>query len=109
MLGAKINFQGSDGSTANYFNDRSTNVPDVSPFYYLKLETVDGLYGADIAYESHSIPNDIGEKSGDVNRKGKTITLAGIIWAKDYKTLEAGADALGQVFADLGSRKMIWT
>jgi hypothetical protein len=71
--------------------------------------SVDGLYGADLSIESHPLPNFIGEKSGDIFRRGKTITLSGTIQALSMGALERGAEFLQQMFADRGKRKLIWT
>lgn len=81
-----------------------------SPFYYIMVNNVDGLRTADISYESHPLPNLIGEKSGDVFRRGKTITLSGYIYGYSLGYLEAGADVLHQMFGSTTSlNNLSWT
>ncbi len=63
-------------------NDRTYQSLNVAPYYYISVRSVDGFWGADIAYEAHPIPGKIGERSGDVFRRGKTITLTGMIEAR---------------------------
>lgn len=109
MLGSAVNFI--DGVTNYIINDRF-NQPRLwaqTPFYYISLESVDGLYGADIDYETHPIPNAIGEMSGDIFRRGKTITLTGIVRGKSFGRLEAGAEYLRQMFANTARRHLRWT
>jgi len=111
MFGSAINFKSSDGTTNYVINDRA-NQPKLwaqSPFYYITVQSVDGLYGSDLSVESHPLPNYIGEKSGDIFRRGKTITLSGNIQAMNMSTLEQGAEFLQQMFTDSGFRKLIWT
>lgn len=81
-----------------------------SPFYYISINNVDGLRTADISYESHPIPNAPAEKSGDVFRRGKTLTLSGYIWGFNLKYLETGADRLHQMFGSTtGANPISWT
>jgi hypothetical protein len=111
MFGSVINFKSSDGSTDYKINDRA-NQPKLwaqSPFYYISVTSVDGLYGADLSLESHPLPNFIGEKSGDIFRRGKTITLTGNVQAASLGALERGADFLKHMFTDTGFRKLIYT
>lgn len=111
MFGSAINFKSSDGITDFIINDR-VNHPKLwaqSPYYYIMVNNVDGLYGADLSIESHPLPNYIGEKSGDIFRRGKTITISGTIQAANFGALERGAEFLQQMFADTGLRKLIWT
>jgi hypothetical protein len=110
MIGGAVNFQSANGATNYIINDRF-NQPllwQQSPFYYIRLVTPEHS-GAEISYESHPLPQAIGERSGDVFRRGKGITLAGEIEAMSLGYLEAGADFLGQMFADTSKRKLIWT
>lgn len=110
MIGHAVNFKSSGGSDF-IINDRF-NQPllwQQAPFYYISLKTPDGMYGAEISFESHPIPQFIGEKSGDVFRRGKSITLSGNIEAMSMGYLEAGADFLGNMFAETAKRKLIWT
>lgn len=80
----------------------------VSPFYYIQVESVDGHFGADLSYESHPIPNAIGEKSGDVFRRGKTLTFSGKIYAREISSLYSGADFLEQMLAETLLRKLVF-
>ena len=80
-----------------------------SPFYFIYVDSIDGLHGADISYESHPVPYGIGEVSGDVFRRGKTVTVTGKIRGMNMQTLEQGADVLGQMFADKTLQQLKWT
>jgi len=111
MFGSAINFKSADGTTNYIINDR-TNQPRLwatTPFYYISVQNVDGLYGADLSIESHPLPNFIGEKSGDIFRRGKTITLSGTIQALSMGALERGAEFLQQMFTETAYRHLIWT
>src|SRR3972149_11156674 len=90
-------------------NDRAYETLTVSPFYYIQVQSVDGLYGSDFSYESHPVPNAIGEKSGDEFRRGKTITLTGTIWARDMAALMSGNYLLMEMLAERSIKKLIFT
>jgi hypothetical protein len=110
MIGKAVNYRSANGATNYIINDRA-NQPllwQQSPFYYISLKSPEHS-GAEISFESHPIPQQIGERSGDVFRRGKGITLAGEIEAMSLGYLEAGADFLGQMFADTAKRWLIWT
>ena len=112
MIGSYIKFYTVGGSEGNTFtiNDRS-NHPHLwedSPYYYISVTSVDGETNADVSYESHPIPNATGEKSGDVFRRGKTITLTGKINANSLWNLDTGAEYLKQMFNDTGLRKLVY-
>jgi hypothetical protein len=111
MIGTAINFKSFDGATNFIINNRATQptLHAESPFYYISVEAIEGLYQADISYESHPIPNAVGEKSGDVFRRGKTITISGKIYGTNLGKLEEGADFLYRMFADKRLRKLTWT
>lgn len=110
MLGKPISYESVGGGTTFTINDRTYESLMVSPFYFICVETVDGLWGADISYESHPIPNLIGEKSGDVFRRGKTITLTGKIYARGMAELYEGAYYLQNMFAQVsGLRRLLFT
>ncbi len=114
MFGSKITFKSVDGMTSYIINDRTSGTGQTrlwaqTPFYYIAVANVDGLYSADVTYESHPIPNATGEMSGDVFRTGKTITISGDITALSLGALERGADYLQQMFNETGKRKLIWT
>lgn len=110
MLGKSIQYKSVNEGTTYTINDRSYESLMVAPFYFIAVENVDGLWGADISYESHPIPNLIGEKSGDVFRRGKTITLTGTIYARGMAELYEGSYYLQQMFAEVsGLRKLLFT
>lgn len=111
MIGKTLNFLGSDGVTNYFLNDRFArpNLYAGDPYYYISVTSIDGFRGADISYEAHPIPFDTGEKSGDVFRRGKTITLTGEIKALTLGALEFGADRLQETFADTSIRKLIFS
>lgn len=105
MLGSAISFNGFT------INDRASQplLHAQAPFYYIMVKNVDGLRNSDISYEAHPIPNAPGEKSGDVFRRGKTVTLSGLVYAANLSALEQGCDVLQQMFADTGIHQLSWT
>lgn len=103
MLGKPITYNGIT------INDRQFQTLMVAPYYYIHVQSVDGLLGADISYESHPIPQDIGEISGDVFRRAKTITLSGEIFARGLAELYEGAFKLEQLMADRDLKPLIFT
>lgn len=105
MIGTAISYNGFT------INNRASQplLHAQSPYYYIMVNNVDGLRTADISYESHPIPNAPGEKSGDVFRRGKTITLSGYVYAAHLIALETGCDILQQMFADTGIHQLSWT
>lgn len=110
MLGKPIQYKSVDEGTTFTINDRAFESLMIAPFYFICVETVDGLWGADISFESHPIPNLIGEKSGDVFRRGKTITLTGRIYARGMAELYEGSYYLQNMFAEVdGPRKLLFT
>jgi len=111
MFPTKLTLYSSDGSSNWVINDRATQTKlwAQSPYYYISAESVDGLYSSDISYETHPIPNEVGEFSGDVFRRGKTVTITGNVTALSLGALERGVDYLYQAFADTGRRKLLWT
>jgi hypothetical protein len=111
MIGTAISFLSANEATTYTINDRSNQqlLQEQSPFYYIFVDSVDGLYQSDISYESHPIPNATGEKSGDVFRRGKTITLSGNIYGRNLAKLEEGAEYLQTMFAEKALRKLRWT
>lgn len=105
MIGTAISF---NGTTINNHAAQPL-LQAQSPFYYIMVNNVDGLRNADIAYESHPIPNAPGEKSGDVFRRGKTITLSGYVTGLNLVYMEQGCDVLQQMFSDTGIHQLSWT
>ena len=105
MLGSPVTF---NGITINNRAAQPTLHAE-SPFYYIMLKNVDGLRTADISYESNPIPNAPGEKSGDVFRRGKTVTLSGFVYGRSLQYLETGCDVLQQMFAPLSQGPISWT
>lgn len=110
MLGTSISFFSNDGGTQYVINDNFSypNLWAEEPFYFISVTSVDGLYSSDISFESHPLPNATGEKSGDVFRRGKTITLSGQIQALNITALETGATFLRQMFNETLPRKLVW-
>ena len=111
MFPTKLTFYSASGASNWVINDRVTQ-PKLwanSPYYYISAESVDGIYSSDISYESHPIPQSIGEFSGDVIRRGKTITITGDINALNLRALEVGEDYLYQAFAETARRKLVYT
>lgn len=105
MIGSQVTFNGFT------INDRASQplLHAQSPFYYVLVNNVDGLRNADISYESHPIPNAVGEKSGDVFRRGKTITLSGYVYGQNLAKLEEGCDYLQQMFTTTAQGELGWT
>lgn len=110
MLHKPVIFRSASGSTDFTVNDRASINKNfsVSPYYYISLTDVDGLRSADISSENVPLPNTTGEKSGDVIRRGKSITLTGTIEARTFGDLENAADYLEEMFWDTSARKLIW-
>jgi hypothetical protein len=79
-----------------------------APHYYIKLETADGFYGSDISTETHEIPHNIGERSGDSFRRGKGIALSGSIEGRNLSDLDAAADYLQAMFWNVYPRQLRW-
>lgn len=105
MLGSAVTF---NGLTIN--NQAAQPLLQAqAPFFFIALKNVDGLYTADISYESHPLPNLIGEKSGDVFRRGKTVTLSGNITGHNYSYLLNGIDYLYQMFSSTAKSNLTWT
>lgn len=110
MLGKPIQYKSANEGTTYTINDRTYQSLMVSPYYFIAVESVDGIWGADISFESHPIPNLIGEKSGDVFRRGKTVTLTGKIHARGMAELYEGSFYLQQMFAEVSApRKLLFT
>lgn len=110
MIGSYVKFYTAAGSDSWTINDR-TNRPrlwETSPFYYISVTSIDGLTNADISYEAHDLANITGESSGDVFRRGKTITLTGKINAMSLGALSAGAEYLKEMFNDTSRRKLVF-
>ena len=98
-----------DAADVDYtINDQTKRDLLTAPYYHIKVDSADGLWGADISHESHPIPNRIGEVSGDVYRRGKTITLSGNIYARGLAELRLGQRYLQEAFWDLSLRKLIY-
>jgi hypothetical protein len=106
MLGHIIDYRSSGGSSFVINNRIDYNM--TSPFYYIQVQSIDGHYGADISYESHPIPNAPGEKSGDVFRRGKTLTFSGTIWGRGFAEIYIGAEFLQQMLAEKALRKLVF-
>lgn len=109
MLGHPIDYRDS-GDNSFIINDRTPILTGnwESPYYYIQVTSVDGHFGGDLSYESHPIPNAIGEKSGDVFRRGKTLTLSGTIWGRGISEIYSGADFLQQMLADTSQRQLVF-
>ncbi len=108
ILTQQVHFPDADNDWV--FNDQASMRSNwsISPFYYIKLESADGIYGSDISTESHPVPNLIGEKSGDAFRRGKGVTLSGFIEGRNPYDLDVAADYLGQAFWKTYGRRLIW-
>ena len=89
MIGRAVNFKSSSGG--NFIINNQISQPGLhsqSPYWFVFLDSVDGLSSADISYESHPVPYGIGEVSGDVLRRGKSITLSGRVKGMTVKAVE---------------------
>lgn len=96
------------------FNGFSWNVQadkplTAAPFYFARLDSVDGLWGADLDYESYPIAGAIGERSGDVIRRGRTITLTGVIEAASLGALRACSRAMQAAVNDKLKHNLTFT
>lgn len=110
MMHKPVIFRSASGSTDFTINNRASIQSGftISPYYYISLTDVDGLRSADISVESVPLPNDTGERSGDIFRRGKGISLSGTIEARTFGDLENAADYLEEMFWDTSARKLIW-
>ncbi len=110
ILTQKILYKSADEGTTYTINDQASMKArwTISPYFYIKVDSADGFYGADISSEAHPIPHAIGEVSGDTYRKGKGITLSGSIEGLSINHIEAGVRYLRQMFWDASQRKLMW-
>lgn len=110
MLHRPIIFRSADGSTDFTINNRvaANNSFTVSPYWYISVTDVDGMRSSDISTESVPLPNATGEKSGDIFRRGKGISLSGTIEARSFGDMENAVDYLEEMFWDTSARKFIW-
>lgn len=88
------------------FNYQSYSDLATSPHYWIKVDTVDGLYDDEIRYESHPLPGDDGERSGDVLLSGKQLVLTGRIFGWNLTYLRIGARALQAALYDRAQHKL---
>lgn len=111
MIKGVIKYRSVDGSTDYILNDQASmrSKWTIAPWWYIKVETADGLFGADISSESNPIPHAIGERSGDTYRKGKGISLNGTIEGRNITDMEAATRYLQPAFWDARPRKLIYT
>jgi hypothetical protein len=86
------------------FNGITMNDDSKSEFsgqlYWIEVRSFDGLFDDDLSYEAHPIPGYVGERSGDVFRRGKTITLTGFLWASNLEQLRISERLMQQAFWD---------
>ncbi len=110
MIGSYIKYYTFAGSDSFTINDHASRplLWQTSPFYYISVNSADGLYSGEISYESHPIPNATGEKSGDVFERGKTITLTGKIHGLSIGAVATGAEYLQQMFNEKALRKLVF-
>lgn len=116
MLGSTVFISDQDLETEFYINDQtsinsgfvSDGIITGTQGFYIQITQVDGLFGADISYESDPLPQDTGEISGDVFRRGKGLTLSGVIWANGLFNLEAGSQYLQSVWWKTLPKKIGW-
>lgn len=111
MLHAPIIFRSSNEDTDFTINNQdslNSNWTGGDPFY-ISVDAVDGLNSADISYEAHPLPNTTGEISGDVFRRGKTVTLTGTIWGRNLGSLGVGSEYLAHMFWETKLRKLVFS
>ena len=84
--------------TFNSITINSRPSPFLLTTYFISVVNVDGLFAEDRSYESHPIPGKIGERSGDVFKRGKSIVLTGKIEALSLRYLRQGERVLNQMF-----------
>jgi hypothetical protein len=90
-------------------NDATKKNMLVSPYYFIKVDSVDGFWGGDISAESHPIPGADGERSGDTFRRGRTLTFSGTIYARGLAELREGARYLHHMLWDISDhRKLVF-
>lgn len=110
MITSKINYRSANGSVDWIINDQTSMRSgwSTSPYYYICVDDTPGLYGTDVEVETHTIPHAIGEKSGDILRRGKGFSLSGYIEAPNIDYLQDAVAFLMQMFWDTSERKLIW-
>lgn len=81
-------------------NNRANASCQFAPYYFIEVVGLDGMWNSDISYEAHKIPGTIGDRSGDVFRGGKSLTISGWVWGLNMKRLREGQRAMQQAFAD---------
>jgi len=79
-------------------NDQSKARFTATPYYWIRVTSIDGLFGEEIRYESHPIAGGTGERSGTPFKSGKQIVLSGEVWALGLAKLREGQWALQQAF-----------
>jgi hypothetical protein len=82
-------------------NDHSKRSLMVSPFYWYRVTSVDGIWDSPVRFETHPIPQKNGSRSGDAFYSGKTITISGQIVAVSLGTLHVAQRGLQQAFYDM--------
>ncbi len=77
--------------------------------YFIKVDTVDGVFGDEIRVETHPIPCGVGERHGPVLRSGKALVRAGRIYGANLAKLREAQWKLMEMFWDLQPHKWLWT
>lgn len=110
ILTQKITIKSHDEVTSYVINDQASMRSNwsASPHYYIKVESIDGFFGADLSSESNPIPHAIGDRSGDTYRKGKGLSINGHIEGRNLEDIAAGARYLRQTFWQTTERKILW-
>jgi len=105
MIERPIKYRNVAGSSDFTINDGSKKSLLVAPYYHISVDSVDGFWGADISFESHPIPGATGEVSGDIYRRGKTITVSGTITARGLSELRQGQRYLAEMLNETSAKR----
>lgn len=90
-------------------NDQTKRSLQVSPYYWFRVTSVDGIWDEDIRTEVHELPHRHGTSSGDFYYSGKTIVISGEVRAVSLTTLRQAQRALQAAFYDLQPHQLLFT
>src|SRR6186713_3113540 len=83
---------------------RKLNLP---PYYFYKVESVDGLWGQDVRTETSDLPHRHGSRTvGASYHSGKTLVISGTITAKDLTLLREAQRALQEACWNLDEHSL---
>jgi hypothetical protein len=90
-------------------NDQSKRSLVVAPYYWFRVTSVDGIWDQDVRFDTHDLPHRHGAASGDAFYTGKTIVIAGQIYARNLTYLRQAQRALQAAFWDMEPYPLVFT